>query len=142
MEGKKECFLGGKNSPESILEKFLRYLRTNYWQNVASDCFHVPSLLCLLSDNGTSTSRMVTFAFAQISTIETLFDCPTILRFPFFDWYAVLLLDAISIPFRNYVERTERNDTLVRGNIVDVTAHQPLLVVIILVLEMHHTKEH
>ena len=92
-------------------------------------------------DRATATS-VVLLALSQSSTVQSLFQRVSRTPLPFFDWDGILLLDSVPVPFRDYVERAERNYSLVWSDVVNVAAHQPFLVVVVLVLEVHHAQEH
>jgi hypothetical protein len=62
------------------------------------------------------------------SSVEAVLELASVLSFPRFDGHAKLLLDAVAIPFRDYVERAEGDDPQVRGEVVDVAALETLLV--------------
>src|SRR5256712_13061657 len=69
-------------------------------------------------------------------------ELPDRLVFPGLNRHSVLLLNPVSVPFWDYVERTEWNYSQIRGEVVYVTALQPLLVLVVFVLEVHHPQEH
>ena len=85
---------------------------------------------------------MVLLALSQRTSVQTLFESVTRALLPFLDRDCVLLLDSVSIPLWDDIECAEWNDSLIWCYIVDVASHQPLLVVVVLVLEVHHSKEH
>ena len=96
--------------------------------------------VCWAIDRATATS-VVLLPFREFRDRVPVPECVRN-SLPFFDRDRILLLDSVSVPFWNYIERAERNDSLVWSHVVDVAAHQPLLVVVVLVLEVHHSKEH
>ena len=80
-------------------------------------------------------------ALPQRASIDAFLNCLTRLSLPLPNGYAVLLLDRVSVAFRDHVECAERYDPQVRAEVVYVTSLQPLLIVIVFVHEMHHAQE-
>ena len=61
---------------------------------------------------------------------------------PLFDRDTELLLDSVAVPLWDDVERAEWNDSEVWCQVVDVAPLKPFKVLVVLVLEVHHAKEH
>jgi hypothetical protein len=70
-------------------------------------------------------------AHAKGATVEPVFELLAVLRFPCFDWQAILLLDLVPLPLGDDVEAAEGDYTQVWGEVVDVASLQPLLVLIV-----------
>ena len=75
-----------------------------------------------------AAAARVVSAAPQGSTVEPVLELLPVLGFPRLDGQAVLLLDLVAIPLGDEVERAELYDVEVVGQVVDVAALEPLLV--------------
>ena len=86
--------------------------------------------LALLAHRASAAS--VVPAAPQGSTVEPVLELLAVLGSPCLDRQAVLLLDLVAVPLRDDVEAAEGDDAEVGRPVVDVTALEPLLVLIVL----------
>ena len=64
-----------------------------------------------------------------------------ILRFPGLNRHSVLLLNPVSVPFWNHIETAEWDYPEIRRQIVNVASLESLFILVVLVLEVHHSDE-
>ena len=82
--------------------------------------------LALLAD--CATAARVVSAPPQGPSVEPVLELLAVLRFPGLDGQSVLLLDLVPVPFWNHVEGAEGHDPQAGGEVVEVAALEPLLV--------------
>src|SRR5437870_4127552 len=71
-------------------------------------------------------------AAPQGSSVQAILELPAGLGLPGFNRHPVLLLNPVPVPFWDHVEAAEWNYPQIWGEIVYVTALQPLLVLVVL----------
>src|SRR5207247_355388 len=79
---------------------------------------------------------------AERPSVESCFEFLAVLLLPLVHGDTVLLLYPVSVPFGYDVERAEGNDSHVRCQVVNVAALWSLFVLVVFVLEVHHSEEH
>jgi hypothetical protein len=81
-------------------------------------------------------------AAPQRSPVELILGLLSGLGLPSLNWHTVLLLDTAPVPLGDDVEAAERDDPLVRIDVVNVAALHALDIIEEFILKVHHSNQH
>src|SRR5881628_1256895 len=126
-------------SLKRLLVRFLRYsrgMKKGLWLDVSLGASYG------LDVYAAASASVGVLSSTECSPVESRFEFLAVLLLPLVHCDAVFLLDPVAVPFGYDVERAEGYDPHVRCEVVYVAALQSLFVLVVLVLEVHHSEEH
>src|SRR5271157_4810556 len=91
---------------------------------------------------GSAAASLYVSTTPECPSVESVLQFSASLSLPGLNGHSILLLNPVSVPFRDNVEAAEWYNPQIWCEVVYVASLQSLLVLVVLVLEVHHSEEH